>query len=55
MNKNKDYRILIADDEQIECIALELLLKNTFADIQILPSASNGVASRPAISWAPPT
>lgn len=43
MNKNRDYRILIADDEQIECIALELLLKNTFADIQILPSASNGV------------
>lgn len=37
------YYILIADDEPIECTALELLLKNTFTNIQILPSVSNGV------------
>lgn len=40
---NDNYKILIADDEQIECTALELLLKNTFSGIQILPSVSNGV------------
>lgn len=38
-----NYLILIADDEPIECTALELLLKNTFTNIQILPSVSNGV------------
>jgi len=37
------YCILIADDEIIECTALELLLKNTFSNIQILPSVSNGI------------
>ncbi len=37
------YCILIADDEAIECTALELLLKNTFSNIQILPSVSNGI------------
>ncbi len=38
-----NYRILIADDEPIECTALELLLKNTFTNIQILPSVFNGI------------
>ena len=38
-----DYHILIADDEPIECIALEQLLKNSFTGIQILPSVSNGI------------
>ncbi|WP_417089184.1 response regulator transcription factor [Eubacterium maltosivorans] len=43
MNKISAYRILIADDEPIESTALELLLKNTFQGIEILPSVSNGV------------
>lgn len=38
-----DYCILIADDEPIECIALELLLKNNFPNLRILPSVSNGI------------
>lgn len=38
-----EYCILIADDEPIECIALELLLKNNFPDLHILPSVSNGI------------
>ena len=38
-----DYCILIADDEPIECIALELLLKNNFPNLRILPCVSNGI------------
>lgn len=38
-----NYSILIADDEPIECIALELLLKNNFPALSILPSVSNGI------------
>ena len=38
-----EYCILIADDEPIECIALELLLKNNFPELYILPSVSNGI------------
>ncbi len=38
-----NYGILIADDEPIECIALETLLKNHFPDLRIFPSVSNGV------------
>lgn len=37
------FCILIADDEPIECIALELLLKNNFPNLNILPSVSNGI------------
>ncbi len=38
-----NYSILIADDEPIECIALEMLLKNNFPDLTVLPSVSNGI------------
>lgn len=38
-----NYFILIADDEPIECIALEMLLKNNFPGLRILPSVSNGI------------
>ena len=38
-----NYSILIADDEPIEYIALELLLKNNFPSIRVLPSVSNGI------------
>lgn len=38
-----DYSVLIADDEPIECIALEMLLKNNFPGLRILPSVSNGI------------
>ena len=38
-----NYSILIADDEPIECIALEMLLKNNFPNLTILPSVSNGI------------
>lgn len=44
MNEASVYRILIADDEPIESIALELLLRNTFQRIDVLPSVSDGVA-----------
>lgn len=50
MTKNGEHdhggafcRILIADDEPIECIALELLLKNNFPELLVLPSVSNGI------------
>lgn len=44
MNEASVYRILIADDEPIESTALELLLRNTFQRIDVLPSVSDGVA-----------
>ena len=37
-----DYRVLIADDEPIECLALEIILKN-FAGVEVLPMVHNGV------------
>lgn len=37
------YRVLIADDEPIECQGLEMMLKNYFEDIEVLPSVYNGV------------
>lgn len=37
------YRVLIADDEAIECQGLEMMMKNYFEDIEILPSVYNGV------------
>ncbi len=37
------YRVLIADDEPIECQGLEMMLKNYFEDMEILPSVYNGV------------
>ena len=36
-------RILIADDEEIECRGLEMMLQNNFQDIVVLPSVYNGV------------
>lgn len=36
-------RILIADDEEIECRGLEMMLQNNFEDVVILPSVYNGV------------
>lgn len=37
------YRVLIADDEPIECQGLEMMLKNYFGEMDILPSVYNGV------------
>ena len=37
------YRVLIADDEPIECQGLEMMMKNYFEDVEILPSVYNGV------------
>ena len=31
------YRIIIADDEEIECRALEMMIRNEFPDMEILP------------------
>ena len=36
------YQIIIADDEAIECRALEMMIRNDFPMLQTLPSASNG-------------
>lgn len=36
-------RILIADDEEIECRGLEMMLQNNFQDLVVLPSVYNGV------------
>ncbi len=37
------YRILIADDEEIECKALEMMVRNEFPEMEILPYVQNGV------------
>ena len=36
------YRIVVADDEIIECKALEMMLGNDFPELEILPSVYNG-------------
>ena len=36
-------RILIADDEMIECRALEMMIRNDFPGEEVLPFASNGL------------
>ena len=37
------WRILIADDEEIECRGLEMMIQNNFKNIELLPSSYNGV------------
>lgn len=36
------YRIIIADDEKIECRALEMMIQNDFPELEIVPCAYNG-------------
>ncbi len=36
-------RVIIADDEHIECMALEKMIQIDFPDIEIIPSVSNGI------------
>ena len=36
-------KVLIADDEKIECVALEKMLKELFPEIFFLPSVYNGL------------
>lgn len=36
-------RIIIADDEAIECRALEMMIRNDFPNVEILPYAENGI------------
>ena len=38
----EDYKILIADDEPIECVALEMLLKSNFSFVTVMPGVHNG-------------
>ena len=38
------WRMLIADDEEIECRGLEMMVQNNFKNIELLPSVYNGVA-----------
>ena len=38
------WRMLIADDEEIECRGLEMKIQNNFHNIELLPSAYNGVS-----------
>lgn len=44
------YKVIIADDEEIECIALEMMIKNSVPDCQVLPSVYNGVELLAALS-----
>lgn len=37
------YRIIIADDEEIECRALDMMIRNEFPEMEILPYVQNGV------------
>ncbi|RKX73016.1 MAG: DNA-binding response regulator, partial [Spirochaetes bacterium] len=37
------YRLLIAEDEEIDRIALHLLLSNEFPELEILDDADNGI------------
>lgn len=37
-------RVLIADDEKLECDALEKMIQNHFADIELLPSVYDGLS-----------
>lgn len=36
------YQVVIADDESIECRALEMMIRNDFPELETLPSVSNG-------------
>lgn len=36
------YRIIIADDEMIECRALEMMIQNDFPELEVVPSVYNG-------------
>lgn len=36
------YRIIIADDEMIECRALEMMIRNDFPELEVVPSVYNG-------------
>ena len=38
------WSVLIADDELIECQALELMLRNNYKDVTVLPYANDGLA-----------
>lgn len=38
------YQMIIADDEQIECRGLEMMVQNHFRNIRLLPSVYSGVA-----------
>ena len=37
------YSLIIADDEAIECRGLEMRIQNHFPNIELLPSALNGI------------
>lgn len=37
------YRIIIADDEAIECRALEMMIQSSLPELEIVPSVYNGV------------
>ena len=37
------YRIIIADDEAVECRALEMMIQSDFEKLEVLPCASNGI------------
>ena len=42
MKSSKKFSILIADDEAFECRALEIILQDSFSNIELLPSVYNG-------------
>ena len=37
------WKLLIADDEEIECLGLEMMIRKNFKTMELLPSVSNGV------------
>lgn len=37
------YRIIVADDEVIECRALEMMIRNEFPEMEIIPHVENGI------------
>lgn len=37
------YRLMIADDQSIECRALEHKIQTEFENIEVLPSARDGI------------
>ena len=42
MKSSKKFSIMIADDEAFECRALEIILQDSFSNIELLPSVYNG-------------
>ena len=38
------YRLIIADDSVLECRALELKIRESLAEIELLPSVLDGVS-----------